>query len=643
VTAATKRSIAAPSLRASIADSEAPPSTRVLALGALGVVYGDIGTNPLFALQEAFVGSEALAPTRQNVLGVLSLVFWALIFVVSVKYLTFVMRASNEGEGGILALLALVPAKANGRGRGTLLVFVVLFGAALLYGDGVVTPAISVLSAIEGLKTAAPSTEKIVVPLTIAILLGLFAAQRSGTHRIGSIFGPVMILWFVAIAACGISWIVRQPAVLLALDPRSAISFVRAGGWHAFSALGAVVLCIAGGEALYADMGHFGRRPIAIAWYALVLPCLVCAYFGQGAFLLGGGSIDGTTTFYAIVPSILVLPMVLLAAFATVIASQALISGAYSLTHQAMQLGFFPRVSVVHTSAGHIGQIYVPFINTMLAIACVALVGGFGASSKLAAAYGLAVTGTMTITSIAYFVVLTRTWKWPIARAVLLVAAFLAIDLAFLSANLSKFLAGGWVPVGIGVLVFSFMTIWMAGRRRLSLKMASLVFPAADFVRDLGITPCARVRGTAVFMTAHPTGIPPLLFHHFKHNQVLHEEVILLSIASTSSPFVTESERVTVEELGQGLFRVQARFGFMQTPDAPAAIATAAARFGLRAEPARTSYYLGRETLITARSHGPARWWRDAFAIISRNAQSAQGYFGIPPNRVIELGIQLEL
>jgi KUP system potassium uptake protein len=637
-------SIAPPSIRRSrvdlgeLAPTHRAPTTGALALGALGVVYGDIGTNPLFALQEAFAGTDALKPTPENVLGVLSLVFWALVAVVSVKYLTFVMRASNEGEGGILALLALVPE----RTKAYVLVPVVLFGAALLYGDGVVTPAISVLSAVEGLKTAAPATEKWVVPITVAILLALFAAQRRGTHRIGAVFGPIMILWFFAIAAVSAPWIAKNPVVLGALDPRHARDFIAHGGWHAFLSLGAVVLTIAGGEALYADMGHFGRRPIMIAWYSLVLPCLVVAYFGQGAYLLSGGAIGTSTTFYAIVPSFALYPMIALATIATVIASQALVSGAYSLTHQAIELGFFPRVRVVHTSAGQFGQIYVPFVNSMLAIACVALVVRFGESAKLAAAYGLAVTGTMTITSIAYFVVLTRAWQWPIWRAGVLVTIFLVIDLAFLAANLTKFMVGGYVPVGIGLVVFAFMIIWMAGRRRLGKQMAALIHPADDFVRELAAHPCARVRGAAVFMTAHPTGIPPVLFHHFKHNQVLHQQVVLLSITSSTRPFVPDAERATVESLGEGMYRVKAKFGFMQMPDAPAALA-ACKQHGLTIDPARTSYYLGRETLICDRARGPARWWRSVFALVSRNAQSAPGYFGIPPNRVVELGIQLEV
>ncbi|HEX7601779.1 MAG TPA: KUP/HAK/KT family potassium transporter, partial [Polyangiaceae bacterium] len=409
-----------------------------LALGALGVVYGDIGTNPLFALGEAFGGAHAVGVNAPNVLGVLSLIFWALVLVITVKYLTFVMRASNDGEGGILALLGLIPLKA----RPHALVLVILFGAALLYGDGVVTPAISVLTAVEGLKAVAPSLSSWIVPITIVILVALFLVQRRGTQGIGFVFGPVMVLWFLTIGMLGARQIVRQPLVLAAMNPVHAVRFFAESSGSAFTVLGAVILCIAGGEALYADMGHFGRRPIVLAWYALVLPALVLNYFGQGAFLLSGGKPD-PSAFYALVPHALLVPMIALSAAATVIASQALISGAYSLTQQAVQLGFFPRVTIVHTSAGHMGQIYVPQVNWMLMVACVTLVATFKTSESLAAAYGLAVTGTMSVTTLAYFLVLTKTWRWPLYAAIPLCGLFMAVDLTFLVANLRKFLDGG--------------------------------------------------------------------------------------------------------------------------------------------------------------------------------------------------------
>jgi len=604
-----------------------------LALGALGVVYGDLGTNPLFALGDAFGGEHPIRSDPANVTGVLSLIFWALTLVISVKYLTFVMRASNDGEGGILALLGLIPAKA----RPHALVLVILFGAALLYGDGVVTPAISVLSAIEGLKAVAPGLTPWIVPITIAILVGLFMVQRHGTHSIGVVFGPVMVVWFLAIGALGLAQVVRAPGVLVALNPVTAIQFFRGSPSAAFGSLGAVILCIAGGEALYADMGHFGRRPIALAWYALVLPSLVLNYFGQGAFLLSGGAPD-PSAFYAIVPHVLLWPMIALSAISTVIASQALISGAYSLTQQAVQLGLCPRVTVVHTSEGHSGQIYVPEVNRALMVACIALVAGFKSSDRLAAAYGLAVTGTMSVTTVAYFVVLARAWRWPMYRALPLCLFFLGIDVTFLVANLRKFLDGGWVPFSVGLGVFTLFTTWMAGRKRLAAHLKSVVLPLDMFLKDVVERKPPRVRGVAVFLTANPDGVPVLLLHHFKHNQVLHEKVVLLTITSAQTPFVRSDERLEVHELGEGFYRLVARFGYMETPNVPELLTR-----GLALDLARTTYYLGRETLIPCASGGMALWRKLLFAYVSRNALSATQYFGIPPNRVVELGMQVEL
>ncbi|HEX4517393.1 MAG TPA: KUP/HAK/KT family potassium transporter, partial [Polyangiaceae bacterium] len=544
----------------SYVDVEAPkPTSRLpwgLALGALGVVYGDLGTNPLFALGEAFGGEHPVGVNQVAILGVLSLIFWALTLVVTVKYLGFVMRASNDGEGGILALLALIPAKVKAR----VLVLVILFGAALLYGDGVVTPAISVLSAVEGLKTGAPALAQWIVPITCVILVALFMVQRRGTQDIGFVFGPVMLVWFVTIGALGAFAIARAPVVLGAISPTYAIRYAMAQPHDAFVVLGAVILCIAGGEALYADMGHFGRKPIALAWYALVFPTLVLNYFGQGAFLLSGGKPD-PSAFYAIVPHVLLWPMIILSTMATVIASQALISGAYSLTQQAVQLGYSPRVTVVHTCAGQFGQIYVPEVNWSLMVACVALVAGFRSSDKLAAAYGMAVTGTMSITTLAYFVVLTRTWKWPLWKAAPLCAAFIAIDLTFVVANLRKFWDGGWVPFGIGIAVFTLFTTWIVGRKRLGESLRSVMVPLDAFLADLHTLAPHRVRGTAIFLTNNTGGVPTLLLHHFKHNQVLHETVVLLTISAEHAPFVKPTERITSESLGEGFHRVIARFG----------------------------------------------------------------------------------
>jgi KUP system potassium uptake protein len=617
-----------------------PPPPRwpiALSLGALGVVYGDLGTNPLFALAEAFRGEHGVPISSGNVLGVLSLIFWALMLVVTIKYLMFVMRANNDGEGGILALLGLIPAKA----RPHALVLVILFGAGLLYGDGVVTPAISVLSAVEGLKGVAPRLTAWIVPITIAILIGLFLVQRKGTQGIGFAFGPVMVIWFLAIGVLGAVQIRHTPIVLRALDPSYAVRYFAHGGWSAFSVLGAVILCIAGGEALYADMGHFGRRPIALAWYTIVLPSLILNYFGQGAFLLSGGTPE-PSAFYAIVPARALVPMIALSTAATVIASQALISGAYSLTQQAVQLGFAPRVTVVHTSEGHSGQIYVPEVNWALMLACVALVAQFRSSDKLAAAYGLAVTGTMSVTTLAYFVVVTRTWHWPAYKAVPLCLLFMTVDLTFLASNLRKFVDGGWVPFSIGLGVFVLFTTWMAGRRRLSARLSEYVVPLEAFVSDVQSLCPSRVRGTAVFLTANPNGVPILLLHSFKHSQVLHQKIVLLTIASEPTPYVKPSRRLRVEEVGNGFFRLIARFGFMETPNVPQLLA-ASRDWGLSVDVEQTTYYLGRETIISSTRPGMARWRKALFAFVSRNARSATAYFGIPPNRVVELGMQVEL
>ncbi|MEO8875114.1 MAG: potassium transporter Kup [Polyangiaceae bacterium] len=607
-----------------------------LALGALGVVYGDLGTNPLFALGEAFGGEHPINANEVSILGVLSLIFWALTLVITVKYLTFVMRASNDGEGGILALLGLIPLKS----RPHLLVLVILFGAALLYGDGVVTPAISVLSAVEGLKAVAPGLTSWIVPITIAILVMLFMVQRRGTQDIGGIFGPVMVLWFVVIGALGIGQIVHKPIVLAAILPTYAFHFCAQQPHAAFIVLGAVILCIAGGEALYADMGHFGRRPLAIAWYGLVLPSLILNYFGQGALLLSGQKPE-PSAFYAMVPHVLLIPMVILSAAATVIASQALISGAYSLTQQAVQLGYSPRVTVVHTSAGQFGQIYIPEVNWALMVACIALVAFFKSSDRLAAAYGLAVSGTMSITTIAYFVVLTKTWKWPFLKAFPLCAFFMTIDLTLLASNLRKFFDGGFVPFGIGVGIFTLFTTWMWGRKKLQSYVQGEMVPLDSFLDDIAANKPHRVCGTAVFLTGQTGGVPMLLLHHFKHNQVLHETVILLTVFSEQTPFVKPDNRFTHEPLREGFHRLVAHFGYMEAPNVPDLLRAARAR-GLPIDLDRTTYYLGRETLIPT-GHGLRRLRKTLFALIIRNALSATAYFGIPPNRVVELGMQIEL
>ena len=615
-----------------------------LALAALGVVYGDIGTSPLYAIKECLHGEHALAVSRANVFGVLSLIFWSLTFVVTIKYLAFILRADNQGEGGILALLALIPEdKENGKKRvgPGLLVLLVVFGAALLYGDGVITPAISVLSAMEGLEVAAPSLKPVVVPMTVAILLGLFLVQKHGTTGIGRVFGPIMLLWFTMLGVFGLRQIVAAPGILAAVNPAYAVGFFVQNRGLGFLVLGAVVLSITGAEALYADMGHFGRTPIRRSWFVLVFPALLASYFGQGAHLLTHPStVDNP--FYAIVPAPLLYPAIAVATAATVVASQALISGAYSLTQQAVQLGFFPRVTIVHTSKHTEGQIYIPEINNMLLVACVGLVLAFRSSSALAAAYGIAVTGTMSITTIVYYVVCTRTWGWPAWKAMPLAGLFLVVDLAFFGATAVKLPDGGWFPILMAAGIFTVMTTWQTGRRHLGEMMAATMMPLDLFLDDLRDTKPTRVRGTAVFMASNPNGVPVILLHHFKHNQVLHEQVVLLTVVGLHVPEVPHERRVKVEDLGHGFYRVTVLYGFMQTPDIPKALRDCAAH-GLVMVPERTSYYLGRETLLPSGKTRMARWRKQLFAFVSRNARPATAYFGLPPNRVVELGMQVDL
>lgn len=622
-----------------------------IALGALGVVYGDIGTSPLYALSECFAmkptghdgaletAAHALEVTDANVLGILSLVFWSLTMVVTVKYIGFILKAHNRGEGGIFALLALVPARASSRVR-AVVVLSALFGAALLYGDGVITPAISVLSAVEGLGVATHALDKWVVPLTLFILLALFLVQKRGTERIGKAFGPVMIVWFIVISALGVRGIVSNPEVLKAVNPLWAVELFKTDPTRAFLSLGAVVLCITGGEALYADMGHFGARPIRVAWFGFVFPALLLNYFGQGAYLLDHGWVE--KPFWAIVPAPLVYPMVALATAATVIASQALISGAFSLTRQAVQLGYMPRVTIVHTSEKAEGQIYVPEVNNALMVACLALVLMFRHSSGLAAAYGIAVTGTMGITSLVYFVVVTRNWGWSTAKALPLLVLFLAFDTPFFLANIVKFFEGGWFPIVVAFGLFALMTTWKRGRAELAERFNTSVMPLSALLEDIEGTKPHRVRGTAVFMSGNSDGTPPVLLHHLKHNQVLHRQVVLLSIVSENVPYVLKDEQLEVKDVGAGFFRVIWRTGFMETPNVPAILVRAREQ-GLVCEPSTTSYFLGRETLLTGGRSKMFRWRKLLFAFVSRNALPATSYFGLPPGRVVELGMQVDL
>ncbi len=615
-----------------------------VSLGALGVVYGDIGTSPLYALKECLSGEHGVGVTTANVMGLLSLVFWSLTFVIVVKYLSFIMRADNHGEGGILALLALLRGKGGEtRKAASVLLLMGLFGAALLYGDGIITPAISVLSAVEGLEVATTTFQPFVLPVTVAILIGLFLAQKRGTAGIGAVFGPAMLVWFGSIAVTGVIWIARMPSVLMAVNPMYAVHFFIEHRLHGFLVLAAVVLCITGGEALYADMGHFGVRPIRIAWYTVVFPCLLLNYFGQGAVVLTKGASAAQNPFFAMVDGWLVYPFVVVATVATVIASQALISGAYSLTQQAVQLGYWPRVSIVHTSGDAEGQIYIPEINTALMVACCILVLAFRKSTNLASAYGIAVTGTMSITSILFYAVARERWKWGRLRAGSITALFLTVDLAFFVANATKIHDGGWVPLAMALVVFTVMTTWKRGRDTLYAFLRGITLPLDLFMEDMARQAPHRVKGTAVFMTSNPEGAPPVLLHHFKHNKVLHEKVVLLAIATHHEPEVPSSERIQrIKDLGHGFHQVTAAYGFMQTPNV-LDVLQRCADAGLVTDKNDTSFFLGRETLLITDRPGMAKWRKMLFAFLSRNARPANAFFRIPPNRVVELGTQIEL
>ncbi len=615
----------------------------LLALGALGVVFGDLGTSPLYTIRECFYGIHAIALTKANLLGTLSLIFWSLTMVVSIKYVVFILRADNRGEGGIFALLGLIPTSAGKLSlrKRTIAILAGILGAGLLYGDGIITPAISVLSAVEGLEIATRAAAPAILPLTCLVLLTLFLVQRRGTADIGKIFGPIMLLWFAAIGVLGAFQILKEPRVLLALDPIYAFHFFVINKFHGIVVLGSVVLCLTGGEALYTDLGHFGRNPIRFSWLAIAYPALLLNYFGQGALLLHSPEMK-INPFYGVVPPHLLYPMVCLATVATVIASQALISGVYSLTQQAIQLGFFPRIRIVHTSREMRGQIYIPFINYALMLACIGVVLGFGGSGGLAGAYGIAVTGTMTVTSLLYFLVLIHKWRWPFWKAFPLVAIFLAFDLSFLGGNLLKVADGGWFTLLAALLITIAMTTWRRGREELNRKLQTERLPVEFFLEEVAEHKLSRVPGTAVFMTLSPTGTPPTLLHHVKHIHTLHEQVLLLTIRSVDVPTVPAKERVSVQELGQGFYRIEALNGFMQTPDVPL-ILKLASGYGLETDPMTTTFYLGRETLLTTGDSKMFRWRKALFAFMSRNAGTPAAHFNLPVNRVVELGAQVEL
>ena len=619
---------------------------RQLTLVALGVVYGDIGTSPLYALRECFKPEYGLTATPANVYGVLSLVVWALILVVSVKYLIFILRADNRGEGGVLALLALILQQQRrdaDKGIKQLIISLGLIGAALLYGDGVITPAISVLGAMEGLEVVTPKLKIVVVPVTLVILLSLFLVQKKGTHKVGRVFGPVMMVWFASIAALGVYEVAMAPEILAAVNPWYAFQFFLTHGKQAFVLLGAVVLVVTGGEALYADMGHFGKRPIRMAWFYLVLPALLLNYFGQGALILRHPA-GAENPFFMLAPRALLYPLVALATMAAIIASQALISGAFSLTQQAVQLGYSPRVNIVHTSATEAGQIYIPEVNTALMIGCLFVVLGFRSTGALGAAYGIAVTGTMSITTILFYMLARSRWNWSLLHALSFAVFFLIIDLGFFGSNALKILHGGWVPIIIGLAIFTLMTTWYQGRRIVLKILTRASLPIDMFLKSVAEHRPVRVPGTAVFMTSDPDGAPLVLLHHLKHNKVLHEQVVLLSVLNATVPEIPESERIQITPLKENFWRVKARYGFMETPNVPNILARSKDA-GIKSEKLHTTYYLGRERLIP-NPHSKARlasWRKKLFVFMSRNSRSATEFFGIPSNRVVELGAQIEL
>lgn len=612
----------------------------VTSLAALGVVFGDIGTSPLYAFREAFHVAK-LEPTEQSVLGVLSLIFWALVLIVSIKYLIFVMRADNDGEGGILALTSLIMGDAAKTKRRAVLIGIGLFGTALLYGDGMITPAISVLSAVEGLEVTFPGLGPWVLVIASVILVILFANQHRGTAVLGALFGPIMILWFSVLAILGLLQIFKEPGVLTAINPLVGLRFVVQEPRFAFLALGGVFLVATGSEALYADMGHFGAKPIRLAWFALVFPALVLNYFGQGALLLNNPEAI-ENPFYSLAPGWAVLPLVVLATVATVIASQALISGVYSLTSQAIQLGYLPRQRIDHTSPHHQGQIYVPAINWLLMIAAVALVVTFQTSSALAAAYGVGVATDMVITAILIAVVMKERWKWTTPVVAIVIASFLVVDLTFFGANITKIPAGGWFPLVIGVIGFVIMATWKRGRELMAARLTSADFPVERFIQSIVETEQRRASGTGVYLYSRSGATPPTLITNLRHHEVLHEKIILVSIAISGHPRVAPARRSTVHDLGDGFYQVELLYGFMQQPDVPFDLKNIVST-GFGFDDTNARYFLGKETVLATDLPGMAIWRERLFAVMHRNSASAATFFNLPHDQVVEVGIQVAI
>lgn len=627
-----------------------PRRKALLALGALGVVYGDIGTSPLYAFKESMLGHAGhgqMAPVAANVTGILSLLIWSLLLVISVKYVVLVMRADNKGEGGMMSLLALAVPDASSLGRpgkrrrrrAATLVVLALLGTAFLVGEGIITPAISVLSAVEGLRVVAPALESYIVPITVGVLVGLFAIQSRGTGRVGFMFGPVTLVWFIALAALGIRGILLHPGVLAAFNPWYGLKFMLSHGWETAYTLGGVCLVITGGEALYADMGHFGKAPIRLAWWAVVLPALVLNYLGQGALVLHEHAV--VSPLHELAPGWFRVPFLILGAMAAVIASQAMISGSFSITMQAVRMGFLPRIAIRHTSESEQGQIFVPLVNRTLMVGSIGLVLAFQTSSNLAAAYGLAVCLTMSITTVLFSHLALRRWRWPWWKVAPVCGLLLLIETCFVGSNLLKLFNGGYVPMVIGVTLLVTMLTWKRGRAVLADKFARICVPIGDLLTSLARGGAARVRGTAVFLTPNAGTAPPALLHNLKHNRVLHETTVILSIHNEQVPHVAEEDRIMAEDLGSGVWRVTANYGFMEQPDVPAVLA-ACKRRGLDCKIGQVSFFLGRETIVATNQHLPL-WQAQYFAFLSRSSQSAMAFFRIPPNRVVELGAQIEI
>jgi KUP system potassium uptake protein len=630
------------------AHGHAQGSLAKLAVGAVGIVYGDIGTSPIYAFRETFAGPHhTLAPNSLHIYGVLSLIFWSMMIIVTLKYVTIITRADNKGEGGSLALLALINRSSAGKKRWTGgIVMLGVFATALFYGDSMITPAISVLSAVEGLTTVTPAFEPFVLPVAISILVALFAIQSRGTGRVGQFFGPIMVVYFVTLAVLGLTHLVHRPDVILRmLDPTNAANFFILEPSRAFFALGSVVLAVTGAEALYADMGHFGRRPIKVSWIYFVLPALLLNYLGQGAMLLGQTPAEAAATvknpFFFLAPEMLRLPLVLLATAATIIASQAVISGAFSVTQQAIQLGFIPRLRITHTSESAAGQIYIPVVNWALLVMVILLVVTFGSSSNLAAAYGIAVTGAMLIDAVLIAVVLFNLWKWNRWLAGALLALFFTVDIAYFSANLLKVPDGGWFPLLIGAVAFTLLTTWAKGRKLMIDRMQEASLPMEIFIKSAAGS-ATRVGGTAVFMTSSSNGVPHALLHNLKHNKVLHERIILLTVRIEDVPYVPDEKRVEVEDYGEGFYRLKLRYGFMEDIDVPDALANLK-DCGPICKMMDTSFFLARQTLLPSSRPGMAIWREKLFAWMLRNAESAMEFFKLPTNRVVELGSQVEI